>query len=73
MTSSEPDQYTGLELPEISGWSKTDDGYSIEWEAVETIEKIISLINLFILSLFILNLINLFILTLINLVITFIL
>ena len=35
MTSSEPDQYTGLELPEISGWSKTDDGYSIEWEAVE--------------------------------------
>ena len=35
MTSSEPDQYTGLELLEISGWSKTDDGYSIEWEGVE--------------------------------------
>ena len=40
MNSMEPDQYPGIELPEISGWSKTDDGYSIEWEAVETSEKI---------------------------------
>ena len=34
------DTFNELGLPETSGWLKTDDGYSIDWEATETKLKI---------------------------------
>jgi len=33
--SSEEDVYLSLPLPEESGWNKSDDGYTFDWEAPE--------------------------------------
>ena len=38
--SSEEDMYAPLPLPEESGWMKSDDCYSIDWEAADLQEKI---------------------------------
>ena len=38
--SNRPNLYTGLAPPETQGWRKDDSGYSIDWEAPETRQKI---------------------------------
>lgn len=40
MNSSEPDQYHRLPPPESQGWLKNATGYSIDWEAPETTQRI---------------------------------
>ena len=40
LNSTLPDQYDGLRPPETQGWIKSDNQYSIDWEAAETKQKI---------------------------------
>ena len=38
--SSEEDVFSSLPLPEESGWNKSDDGYTFDWEAPEIQSKV---------------------------------